>query len=79
MIDPCTKDMIDQAKKCGKSGKVQNIVSLNPNQWKVSKEEIDQISVYLVLYLKYLDYLLQILVNHYEINQPMMNFTSGGQ
>lgn len=38
MIIPCTKDMIAQAKKSGKSGSIQNILSLNPNQWQVSKE-----------------------------------------
>ncbi|XP_033211773.1 EP300-interacting inhibitor of differentiation 3-like [Belonocnema kinseyi] len=54
MLIPCTKDMIAQAKKSGKSGSIQNILSINPNQW-------------------------QILINHYEISQPMINFTSGGQ
>ena len=38
MIEPCTKDMIAQAKKSGKSRNIQNIMSLNQNQWRVSEE-----------------------------------------
>ncbi|XP_043483657.1 EP300-interacting inhibitor of differentiation 3 [Leptopilina heterotoma] len=33
LIEPCTKDMAQQAKRIGKSS-VQNIINLNPQQWK---------------------------------------------
>lgn len=35
MIEPCTKEMAQHAKKIGKSS-VQNIINLNSNQWQVS-------------------------------------------